>query len=252
MPPAPDLPRQLPRWRPDLGYGWVVGAFAVRALLRDAPGRALEVRLHRDADPALRRDLEGACAAVGVPLEADDAAVEAKRSKANATVLALLRTHDDALVASAPQVALVGPREPGNVGTALRTAVALGVRDVAVIGGVHPRSPHALRASLGTAFAARVARPASLAAWAEAARREGGAPPLLLHGRGARTLREVAEAGAPRPLRLAVGPEWPGFADADLRHGTPVRIDVAAEAESLNVAVALGIALHHLGPGATR
>ena len=248
---TPDVPRQLPRWRPDLGYTWVLGDFAVRALLRDAPERALEVRLHRDADARLRADLAAACEAAGVPLRRDDAAVEAKRSKANATVLALLRSDDDALDPTAPQVALVRPREAGNVGTALRTAVALGVRDVAVIGGIDPRSPHVLRASLGTAFAARVARPASLAAWADAARRTSGAPPLLLHGGAARSLRDLAPGGG-APLRLAVGPEWPGFDAADLAHGTPARIDVDPDAESLNVAVALGIALHHLGAGPAR
>ena len=50
---------------------------------------------------------------------------------------------------------------------------------------------------------------------------------------------------APRPERLAIilGPEGPGLSDGQIALGTPVRIPMAAEIDSLNVATSLAIAL---------
>lgn len=236
------LPRQLPPYRRDLPYGYALGHFPVLELLRHAPGAAREVRVHRDLAAARRGDLERRCAAAGVPIRRDDAAVEARRSKGTARVLAIFDKPAEGLDEGADHLALVRTGDPGNVGTLLRTALAFGVRDVALVGGVDPFAPHVVRASLGAAFAVRFRSFPDLGAYRAAHPRHDA---LLLHGAADRTPDDVVATG--RPRALVAGPEWPGLGTDDLRHGTPVRIPIDRRVESLNVAVAVGVALYALG-----
>jgi TrmH family RNA methyltransferase len=238
------VPATLPRYRRELPYGWVLGAFQVEELLRHAPERALEVRFHGALPDDRRERLRIACARAGVAIRRDDATVAAKRSKGTARALGVFAKVDAELRPDRPHLALVAPRDPGNLGATLRTALAFGVEDVAVIGdgsGVDPWSPHVLRASLGAAFALRVRRTPSLAAYQSA---WPDRPLWLLDARGETDVDELARG--PWPATLAAGPEWPGLSDEERTLGRGVRIDHDPRVESLNVTVAVGIALRAL------
>jgi TrmH family RNA methyltransferase len=220
----------------------VLGDFPVRELLTHAPRRALEVRWHGDLESGRRERLLRACEAAGVPARRDDATVAAKRSKGTAQVLAVFEKPRERLDPALPHLALVAPRDPGNVGTILRTAAAFSVADVAVVaGGVDPWSPHVLRASLGAAFALRIEAFASLPAYLD---REPDRTLWLLDAGGGQEIDDV-DIG-PGPATLVAGPEWPGLTAEQLALGRPVRIDQDPRVESLNVTVAVGIALHAL------
>jgi TrmH family RNA methyltransferase len=233
----------LPRYRRELPYSWVLGAFPVEELLRHAPERALEVRWHGALADERRERLLAACAQAGVPARRDDAIVAAKRSKGTARVLAVFAKVDAELRPGRPHLALVAPRDPGNLGATLRTALAFGVEDVAVVGGgigggLDPWSPHVLRASLGAAFAVRVRETPSLAAYRTA---WPDRPLWLLDPGGEGEVDDLAKG--PWAATLAAGPEWPGFSPDDRALGRAVRIDHDPRVESLNVTVAVGIAL---------
>ena len=236
----------LPRYRRALPHAWVVGDFAVHELLRHAPEGALEVRWHGALDPDRLHRLAAACDAADVPLRRDDATLEHARSKANAHVLAVFEKRDAALAQDRDHLVLVAPRDPGNLGTILRTALAFGVEDVAVVGDGDPWSPHVSRASLGAAFALRIARAPDLTTYRRSAPRHAL---WLLDGEGDATLEGLAHATPPRAL--VAGPEWPGLSAEDRALGRTVRIDHDRRVESLNVAGAVGIALQRLGAHAS-
>jgi TrmH family RNA methyltransferase len=236
------VPDALPRYRRELPYGWVLGAFPVEELLRHAPGAALEVRWHGALPEERRARLQAACDRAGVPARRDDATVAAKRSKGTARALAVFAKPRPELRLDRPHLALVAPRDPGNLGATLRTALAFGVEDVAVTGGgVDPWSPHVLRASLGAAFALRIAQPASLEAYRDA---WPDRPLWLLDASGDADVEALA-AGS-WPSTLAAGPEWPGLTERQRALGRTVRIAHDPRVESLNVTVAVGIALRCL------
>lgn len=236
---SPRVPAALPRYRRALPYGWVLGAFQVEELLRHAPERALEVRWHGALADDRRERLLATCSRASVPVRRDDATVAAKRSKGTARVLAVFAKTDPELRPDRLHLALVAPRDPGNLGATLRTALAFGVEDVAVVrGGLDPGSPHVLRASLGAAFALRVHETPSLAAYRTA---WPDRPLWLLDARGETEVDDLAIG--PWPATLAAGPEWPGLSDENRTLGRRVRIDHDPRVESLNVTVAVGIAL---------
>ncbi|MEX2502648.1 MAG: hypothetical protein WD336_09745 [Trueperaceae bacterium] len=129
--PAPDDVRgaatplvRLPRYAPSLPYGWVLGHFAVRDLIRFAPELVHDVRLHDRAPAAQAHELRTACADRAIPVRRDDATIEAKRSKGTARVLATFAKRWRPLDPARHHLVLVAPREPGNLGTLLRTSLA--------------------------------------------------------------------------------------------------------------------------------
>jgi TrmH family RNA methyltransferase len=120
-------------------------------------------------------------------------------------------------------------RDPGNVGTIIRSAHALADGPVVLGPGcADPFSPQAVRASMGAIFARPPAR-------APLEQLEGHK--LALSPRGAQTLREVEIAA---PLVLCLGSERAGL-PPDLEGGG-VRIE--ARGDSLNVAMAATVALY--------
>ena len=135
-------------------------------------------------------------------------------------------------------VYLHGVGDPGNVGTAIRSADALA--DGPVILGpdcADPYSPKAVRASMGSVFA----RPPARAALGELV----GAK-IALDPRAELTLGEVE---APPPLVIVAGAEREGLpadavAAAEVRARIPIR---PGGPDSLNVAMAVTVALYEVG-----
>jgi TrmH family RNA methyltransferase len=150
-------------------------------------------------------------------------------------VIAVFR-RADLPVGTAPPVGLALWRvvDPGNVGTLVRAADALGPAFVALSRGcADPTGPKALRASAGAIF--RV----PLAAWEDAP-----GPRVALVPRAERTLWQL-ELG-PR-VTFVLGAEREGLPPEVLaKCGEAAAIPLAAGAESLNVAVAGAIALYEL------
>jgi RNA methyltransferase, TrmH family len=134
-------------------------------------------------------------------------------------------------------VALWGVRDPGNVGTILRSALAFGAASVALGPDcADPYAPKAVRASMGAIFALRVAKVAD---------------PAELPGT---RVALVARAGEPlagpldQPTTLVVGAEREGLpGDVVARCDRIAHIPIASE--SLNAAVAASVALYEATRG---
>jgi TrmH family RNA methyltransferase len=131
-------------------------------------------------------------------------------------------------------VALWGVRDPGNVGTVLRSALAFGAGSVAIgPGTADPFGPKAVRASMGALFAVPVARVTSV--------EELPAPRVALDAQAAEVLRTPAP---PAQGTLLVGAERDGLpADVVKACDRAGRIPLAA-GDSLNAAMAATVALY--------
>jgi TrmH family RNA methyltransferase len=135
------------------------------------------------------------------------------------------------------RVYLHGVRDPGNVGTVIRTAHALAEGPVVLGPGcADPYSPKAVRASMGSVFA----RPPAAA---ELADLDGFK--LALEPRAPTDLRDVE----PRPpIVLCLGAEREGLpAELESQVDVTARIPMRRDApDSLNVATAAAVALYEV------
>jgi RNA methyltransferase, TrmH family len=147
-----------------------------------------------------------------------------------------------------------GVQDPGNVGTLIRTAHALGAAGTVVLRGTaDPTSPKALRAAMGATFRHAVvalddsgfiawARAHGVTLWAAAA--DG----LPLHR--AVGSRDGVRGGGGGPIAVIVGNEGAGIRpQLNALAAQRVAIPLAQGAESLNVAVAAGILLYEVTRG---
>jgi TrmH family RNA methyltransferase len=142
----------------------------------------------------------------------------------------------------APVLALDGLQDPGNVGTIIRSAHALGASGVLSLPGtVWLTNPKVLRASMGATFRFPVVQvdQAEFARWSEDHR-------VALWAADA-TGEPVQALNPPERLAIIVGNEGAGIRADLLRMGaTRVAIPLSRGAESLNAAVAAGILLHEV------
>jgi TrmH family RNA methyltransferase len=140
-------------------------------------------------------------------------------------------------------VALEGVRDPGNLGTILRTADSTGAAGVILVGeSCDPFSVEAVRASMGSLFAVKVAR----ARFDEllAFKRKRGAELWAASLKGAAL---GSEAAAPARLILLMGNEQSGLSSAmEAACDRLVRLPMRGRADSLNLAIATGILLYDM------
>ncbi|HET7583575.1 MAG TPA: RNA methyltransferase [Gemmatimonadaceae bacterium] len=141
-------------------------------------------------------------------------------------------------------LALDAVQDPGNAGTLLRTAAALGtLATLALPGTVDLWNAKVVRSAMGAHFH----HPPLSCTWDELGeflRRHDA----VLWGADAEGV-PVAGLPAPRRLALAVGNEGGGLSPEAVRVcAQRVAIPMAPGAESLNVAVATGILLYELRP----
>ena len=195
---------------------------------------------------ALRTAIE----TTGVPtLEVSDRELEdaaATESPQGVLAVASIPEHDLASLTLAERARILvldGVQDPGNVGTLVRTAAAFGVAaTVAMPGTVDFWNGKVVRSSMGALFS----HPTATLAWTEldaflAAR----AIPLWGAAAGGVALDSIDRARV-RRLAIVVGNEGAGLSpDALQRVERSVAIRIEPAVESLNVAVAAGILLHH-------
>jgi TrmH family RNA methyltransferase len=132
-----------------------------------------------------------------------------------------------------PAIALWGVHDPGNVGTAIRSALAFGARSVVLApGSADPFSPKAVRASMGAIFEVPVARAATPA--------DLPRPTVALAARAGETLAAAAGRG---PATIVVGAERAGL-PGDVVAACDVVAHIPIHSESLNAAMTVTVGLY--------
>jgi TrmH family RNA methyltransferase len=243
---ARDLQRRKARERQGLFV--CEGVRATEELLRSP----LEIRGVLMA-PALMAAARGAALreaiqALGVPvLEVDERDFEsAATTDSPQGILAIaeipaMSVESIPVPARARLLVLDAVQDPGNAGTMLRTAAALGVAaTLAAPGTVDLWNAKVVRSAMGALFH----YPALAVAWSELdSLLSSNGIPLWGADAAGQAIETIAP---PTSVALVVGNEGAGLSDdARMRCARLVGIPLAPEIESLNVAVAAGILLHH-------
>ncbi len=139
-------------------------------------------------------------------------------------------------------------QDPGNLGTILRTAEALGVERVILLGDCcDPLSPKALRASMGAVFRLRIGLEAD--SQVLCSRLEQGGYGLLASVPDSGALPVTAVNFAGQKCAVFIGNEGNGLRADTIARCRPVTIPMAGRAESLNASAAATILLWEMARG---
>lgn len=221
--------------------------FVAEALARDWPIRILVHAIALRGDRQVREAVERTLARGGLVLEVSGPVLTAITRRDNPQpVLGVFEQRWRRLDELKPGrndtlVALDRVRDPGNLGTIIRTADAAGASGVILIGEcTDPFALEAVRATMGSLLAMPLVKcsEAEFLAWQAGA----GAQVVATHLNGAVDYRMVDYAA--RPVVLLMGNEQAGLSDR-LADGADVRARIPQQgsAESLNLAIATAVML---------
>lgn len=222
--------------------------FVEEALQRGWPVRTLVHAIALRADRRVREAAAQTRSAGGQVLEVSEAVLSAITRRDNPQpVLGVFEQRWCPLDSLKPRknetlVALDRVRDPGNLGTIIRTADAAGASGVILIGEcTDPFALEAVRATMGSLLAMPLTKCSEdeFFAW----HKGSDAQVIATHLRGAVDYRQVDYAR--KPVVLLMGNEQSGLPDrladaADQR----VRIPQQGSAESLNLAIATAVMLY--------
>lgn len=222
----------------------------VRAIIEGLDGKApLETLLYDEAavpsTPALSALLKRAepLGAACVPATGDVLATFSGRSNPHQAIAVFnQRWHALDSIKATPQsvwIALEAPRDPGNLGTIIRTCEAAGANGVILIGDAcDPYSPEAMRASTGALFGITLAR-ASLPEFLDWASHG-----WELVGTGLDRSEDYRAPAYSRPTLIAMGTERDGLSTTlQAACQRIVRIPMRGNTDSLNLSIASGLML---------
>ena len=196
--------------------------------------------------PLLRRAEEATRTAGGEVVEVTrDILEKVSRRENPQTVVAVFEQQFTPLSAIGPRtaacVALHRVRDPGNLGTIVRTADAAGCGGVVLVGEcVDPFSVEAVRATMGSVFAVPIARATEteFLAW-----RRGW--PGSVVGTLLTAETDHRRAAYQRPVLILMGNEQAGLTpELAAACDVNVKIPMRGRADSLNLAVATGIMIY--------
>ena len=233
---------KLEAYNKKLTYSYALGVFPSLNLLESHPEQVTRLLLHPDG---LRNEgvnlLREKCRALGVREEFADRVLKRESQKDNCYAALVFEKYEAALDRSLPHVVLCQITDGGNLGTALRSCLGFGIRDVAIVRPcVDAFDPHVLRASMGAFYKMRVRTYDRFSDY----RRDYPERPLypfMLDG--AKTLGEVALRHADK-YALVFGNEQTGLPARFASLGQGTFIPQSNEIDSLNLAVAVSIAAY--------
>lgn len=139
-------------------------------------------------------------------------------------------------------VVVDGLQDPGNLGTIIRTADAVGATALLVgPGTVDPYSPKVVRGTMGSLFHLPVVMREDLGSDLETLKRQG----MRIFATALRTNRSLYDLDLTGPVAWIVGNEGSGLSEATIAHATEaVSIPMPGHAESLNAAIAAAVCLY--------
>ena len=233
----------LEGYKSSLDYSYAPGVFPAMECMLRRPENVRRLLVHSSA--AGREGVEKLVSLAGrhgIRVEEADRALARISGKENCFAAAVFEKFTDEPAPDRPHVVLHQPGDSGNVGTIMRTALGLGLQDLVLIRPcTDPFDPKTVRASMGSLFGLRIRMYDSFGDYRNSYP-EHALYPFMLDA--SLPLREVIRGEIPAKYSLVFGNEGSGLPAEFAGPGQPVRIESNDQVDSLNLAIAAGIAMY--------
>lgn len=235
---------RLKKYERDDPHAYTFGVFPTLELLQHRPETVTEVLIHTTgARNEGVTKIKAICQQIGIRVSVDDKLVERLESRENTYAIGVFEKYEPELKADANHVLLVNPSDMGNLGTAMRTLLGFGCRDLAIIKpAVDIFDPRTIRASMGGLFQVNFSYFDSIDTYQESFTHN--LYPFMTNGEV-----KLPNARFTAPYTLVFGSESSGLPDSYRKLGTSITIPQSKAIDSLNLSVAIGIALYGAAQG---
>ena len=229
---------RLQRYRQSLAVSYTFGVSPTLELLSVCPECAEQVLLDEGEGGEGVAKLRAACRSSGVPVVVSARAIRQVSARFFPAV-GVFRKRPSPICGDASHVVLFRPQFGGNVGTVVRTMVGFGADNLAVVRPAPDMlAPDVVRGSMGAVFRLHWTEFESL----EEYRRAFGGHHLYCFTTDGRV--PVEQLVPQPPFAFVFGSEGAGLPAGVGDLGATVRIGHGPAIDSLNLGVAVGIALH--------
>lgn len=173
-----------------------------------------------------------------IPCEIDTNQINKMSPKENTLAVGIFDKFESPIEQNKNHLVLVNPQDMGNIGTIMRTMLAFGFNDIAIIRpAVDVFHPKAVRASMGAVFQVNFSYFNDFEEYANKYTNN-----LYLFTKTANTF--VEKQAFTTPFSLVFGNEADGLPTNLLRFGTLVKLRQNNKVDSLNISVAACIAMY--------
>jgi len=230
---------RLRRYKPRMDHSYALGVYPTIELLTHRPDKVCEVVVCsteslNDGIATIR----AACKTHGIPVAISDKTLLRLSNRPDCHAAGVFRKYDCKLARAGNHVVLVEPNDMGNVGTIMRTMLACGFTDLALIRPTPDMfAPKAVRASMGAVFQVSHEYFDSFAEYRNRFPRQMYT--LMIDGE-----TPLREAEFKSPYALVFGNEGAGLGEEYRALGRSLHISQTNRVDSLNLAVAVGITLY--------
>ncbi len=228
------------KYRKEDPISYTLGTTLTIELLKTRPEQVQTVYVHSDTD---RNEtyamIESLCAEHGIALVQNNKAFNILSDKDNCFIIGEFRKFENPMEGDFPHVVLVNPSNAGNLGTIIRTAVGFGVGNLAIITpAVDIFDPKVIRASMGSFFHLHFGLFSDFSEYKKAYPKRSMYPFML------QSSQNLSETPIEGKYSLIFGNEATGLPDEYLHIGQSIRIAHSGDIDSLNLPMAVGIALY--------
>ena len=230
---------RLKRYRKDFQHSYSNGVYSTIELLKSRPENTVKVLLSSSGsnNKGVMRIRE-LCNRHDVPFEVNDKTINRISTDGKHLAVGVFKKYVTQIDPGKNHVMLVNPGDMGNLGTIARTMLGFGMSDLALIRpAVDIFDPKVIRASMGSLFSLSVEYFERFEIYME---RFDHNLYLFMTG-GSRRIDQMKKKA---PFTLVFGNESSGLPRGFEKLGTNVTIPHNKVIDSLNISVAVGIALY--------
>lgn len=229
-----DVP--LKPYQKRFSHSYVFGVYPTLEVLKYRHGSVFRVILaNKGRENKGVKEIVSLCKKYSIKVEWSDGLIVKLGGSENSYACAFFEKYTEIIDESQNHLVLVYPSDTGNLGTILRTALAFGISNIAVIKpAVDIFDPKVIRASMGAVFNLKIEYFDYFDDYQK--KHKNNYYPFLLDGSS-----KLYETDFVAPYSLIFGNEGAGLPKNFLKVGTSVSIPQTKKVDSVNLAVAVGL-----------
>ena len=233
---------EIRRYKHDAAYSYTLGmALTIELISQKDFYFIRKIYVHPDYVPKDDKcNIFDICKEAQLPVEINQKVFNCLSTKENVYVIGVFDKQDRKVDPGKPHVVLVNPGDSGNLGTILRTGLGFGLKDYVIIKpGVDIYDPKTIRSSMGAFFHVRYTYYDSFEQYRQ---KFSDHHIYLFMLDGKINLKDMKERQQKKPFSLVFGNEGSGLPGFFHNYGDSIYIEHNNVIDSLNLAVAFGIA----------
>jgi TrmH family RNA methyltransferase len=231
---------KIKKYQKKFDFSYCFGAYPNIDLLNKYPKEVMKVILKEGGlesdgvDEVIRL-----CKINNIPYEVNDHLIEKIAFKENTYVVGVFKKFEKVLSKDSNHLVLVNPKNMGNIGTIIRTMVAFGFKDLAII---RPAAdifdPKVVRSAMGALFHINFKYYTDFEEYSNEFNTHNLFPFMLDGG------KNIDSVNFKSPYSLIFGNESQGLPDEFQKVGQSVFIPQSEDVDSLNLSVSVAISLY--------